>query len=355
MTIDTIEIENFQSHAMSVVELSEGVNMIAGPSDSGKSSIMRLLRWVRDNRPMGFAFQSNFVGKDGSTSGAISFSDGSWVVRRRSNTENCYEVSTSDGPLEALRGDVPAEVSSVINIDDYCVQSQHDRYFLLQSTPGEVGRMLNEVVGIDIIDRVVKRADSLVRKANQGLQQTERDLALLGEELKDYEFVDALDKDTTQLEQLLGERDIKREERRELTRGILSADKLDNDIDYYDTFLRLELESQEFFKEVSLLNDELRLREFLDSKLSLYEDLDREVQSFEDFILPEQAVIKLASMVRTHKKWLYDEQVVVGLVERSTSVDEEIEGLNYEIEVLEEELAKIKVQIDICPFCGGPM
>ncbi|MFR9297315.1 MAG: AAA family ATPase, partial [Aedoeadaptatus pacaensis] len=43
--IEKIILVNFQSHVYSELSLSRGVNVIVGPSDSGKTAIMRALRW----------------------------------------------------------------------------------------------------------------------------------------------------------------------------------------------------------------------------------------------------------------------------------------------------------------------
>lgn len=49
-------IENFQSHEQTEVFFTEGLNVFVGPSDSGKSAILRALRWVLYNEPKGTDF-----------------------------------------------------------------------------------------------------------------------------------------------------------------------------------------------------------------------------------------------------------------------------------------------------------
>ena len=60
--IQSLQINNFQSHKYSVMELHKGVNVIIGPSDSGKTTILRALRWLVWNRPSGDAFRSDWGG-----------------------------------------------------------------------------------------------------------------------------------------------------------------------------------------------------------------------------------------------------------------------------------------------------
>ena len=51
--IKSVELKNFQSHNQSRLEFCDGVNIIVGASDSGKSAILRGLFWVLYNNPNG--------------------------------------------------------------------------------------------------------------------------------------------------------------------------------------------------------------------------------------------------------------------------------------------------------------
>ena len=60
--INEIFVEGFQSHELSF-HLGNGLNVITGPSDSGKTSIIRAVRWVAFNEPQGEAFVNESVGQ----------------------------------------------------------------------------------------------------------------------------------------------------------------------------------------------------------------------------------------------------------------------------------------------------
>ena len=49
-------IENFQSHKKTVLNFDAGVKVIIGRSDSGKSAIIRAIRWLVENKPNGNSF-----------------------------------------------------------------------------------------------------------------------------------------------------------------------------------------------------------------------------------------------------------------------------------------------------------
>jgi len=45
-----ISIQNFQSHKKTELDLVDGINVIYGLSQSGKSAILRALNWIIFNR-----------------------------------------------------------------------------------------------------------------------------------------------------------------------------------------------------------------------------------------------------------------------------------------------------------------
>ena len=157
--IESVVIRKFQKHKRTKLELSEGVNVISGASDQGKSSIIRALKWCFLNRPSGFRFKRWGTSKQDKTIVRVRFSNGE-VERRRGAVENSYVVNGE--LLKAIRSDVPDQVKNLVNIDGRNFHDQHDGYFLLQDSSGEVARKFNEIVGLDIIDKALKNAASII-------------------------------------------------------------------------------------------------------------------------------------------------------------------------------------------------
>ncbi len=63
--IKKVRIQGFQSHLDSTFTLSPGLNVITGPSDAGKTAIIRALRWLAFNEPQGEAFIHTIRDTDG--------------------------------------------------------------------------------------------------------------------------------------------------------------------------------------------------------------------------------------------------------------------------------------------------
>lgn len=91
--ISKIIIENFQSHSLSVFTLKQGLNVIVGPSDSGKSAVIRALKWVLYNEPAG-----DFFIREGEKecSVTVEFNDGTTLKRYRSRSKNGYVLINPD-------------------------------------------------------------------------------------------------------------------------------------------------------------------------------------------------------------------------------------------------------------------
>jgi DNA repair protein SbcC/Rad50 len=183
--ITSISIENFQSHSDSVLYLDPGVNLICGSSDSGKSSIIRALKWAAVNRPSGDSYRSY---SGGDTKVTINFKDGSFVSRHRDKKVNGYQ--TGGGSWEALGNVVPETVSQLLNISELSWQFQMDPPFLLSSSPGDVARTLNEVADLDKIDSTLVNINRMARDNRQQLTETAAKKQQLGIELSQYRGLD---------------------------------------------------------------------------------------------------------------------------------------------------------------------
>lgn len=168
--IKQLKVQKFQSHDSATLDFRPGVNLIVGDSDSGKSALLRALRWLVFNRPSGFTFQSHWAAKGEPTTVQAFFSDGGNAARTRNRKDNWYLLHNLAEPLEAVRTDVPAEVKAVVRLDDLNVQRQGDKPFLLDESPPEVARVLNTVAGLENIDSAHSRIAAKIRE-NQAVQR----------------------------------------------------------------------------------------------------------------------------------------------------------------------------------------
>ena len=121
--LKTVILKNFQSHKYSVIEFDRGLNVIVGPSDTGKSSIIRAIKWALYNEPSG-----DYFIRKGETDVEVSllFSDGTKIKRYRSRSKNQYILYDKLGEEIKYEGfglGVPEEIIEKIGIEKIYLDS----------------------------------------------------------------------------------------------------------------------------------------------------------------------------------------------------------------------------------------
>lgn len=182
-TIKQVLIENFQSHARSKIEFGSGLNVIVGPSDHGKSSIIRALRWALFNEPRGADFIRTGESECRVT---VELSSGTTITRSRSSSKNRYILNAPNGAEQVFEGfgtTVPKEIVDAHGMFQICLDSdmveplnfgyQLDGPFLLAESGATKAKAIGRLSGVHIVDSAIRR---LLRDLT-GLQQEERHLA----------------------------------------------------------------------------------------------------------------------------------------------------------------------------------
>ena len=158
MPLEKLHIRGFQKHADLTVEFDPACTTILGPTDSGKSAIVRALRWLATNRPAGDAFQ-----KRGTAETVVELRvDGKKITRRR-GSDNVYKLDKQK--FAAMGARVPEPVAELLNISDINFAGQFDAPFWLADSPGEVSRRLNAIVDLGVIDDTLANVAADVRRA----------------------------------------------------------------------------------------------------------------------------------------------------------------------------------------------
>lgn len=186
--LESLTIRKFQSHSNTILKFHEGVNVIVGETDIGKSAIVRALRWVIDNRPSGDEFIST-----GKKNCSVKLKVDGERIRRSKGKENLYRINKRE--FKAFGQSVPEEVSSLLNISNVNLQSQLDTPFLLSESSAEVARYFNKIVKLDVIDNSLKNISQRIREDRLGLAGKKSKKSTLLESIGEYDWlVDAGDK-----------------------------------------------------------------------------------------------------------------------------------------------------------------
>lgn len=197
-----IILENFQSHEYSVIDFDQGLNVIVGQSDSGKTAIIRGIKWALYNEPSG-----DYFIRQGETycSVTLEFSNAVTLKRYRGKSKNYYLLTDEDGieiKYEGFGVGVPEEISEKIGIGKISLDSsdlsginlgeQLDGAFLLSKKNSVKASAIGRLIGVNLIDDALKVGLTDLRNSKNKKSASESNLKCLKEDLKKYEYLDDL-------------------------------------------------------------------------------------------------------------------------------------------------------------------
>lgn len=214
--IQSIELENFQSHVRLQLDLAAAgeLTILTGATHSGKSAVVRALGWVLLNtwRPVYMRQGCDY------TQVTLTYSGGLAIIRRRSRSGavNRYTVMSSDGDTQVYEGfgtGVPAEIQALTGVRPVevagmtltlNVAGQLETSFLgAQSISGPArAKILGKLAGTEEVDVAGQLVGTDLARANRERRQLEEDVAKLEIQVNELAWVPELGQKIKQLEQL---------------------------------------------------------------------------------------------------------------------------------------------------------
>ena len=189
---EQIFIKNFQPHRDLTIDLDERITTIVGPSDVGKSAVIRALRWVCLNVPV-----SSLI-REGAKKAVVQVSVDGQITTRSRGSENAYALNGNE--FKAFRTSVPDPISDHLNLEPINFQGQHDSVYWFSESSGEVSRQLNSMVNLGIIDETLSYVAREVNKSKIVVQVSEEKLAEAVKEKKASSWAVECDEDFTEVE-----------------------------------------------------------------------------------------------------------------------------------------------------------
>lgn len=195
-SIRTLRIENFQSHELTEMAFDDGLNVIVGASDQGKSAVIRALRWLLFNEPRG----SDFI-RVGASQCRVSIetANGFRVTRERTPSKNRYIVVKPDGEEQIYEGfgnTVPKEVSDVTGVSKVMLDedtetvlhlgTQLEPPFLLSESGSIKAKAIGRLNGVHIIDAASRDTHRDLTRLTQEEKQYREQLTEVEEELMQF-------------------------------------------------------------------------------------------------------------------------------------------------------------------------
>ena len=334
---------NFQSHKSNDIKFHKGVNAIVGPSDCGKSAILRALRWVLFNDQPGEAYRRH--GSDKTEVTVVPDKSPVDITRLRSNKDNSY--IDDEQTFDKVKNDVPEQIAKLINMDDINVQKQMDAPFLLSENPPEVGRVLNRAAGIDDIDTCMSKVNSMERETSKELKIRTKDLEDLDTELSKYRRLPDIDA-------LLGTAEIlDRSLKNNMTKTNSLKEVLATLETIEESITKLEPLAAVSLKEVSSLYNKHRETESeindISSDIEMLKELGTKIDGFGDtssLSADIQEAIKINTKLMSDDKSIETLEQLLSDIE---DVDDDHKDKKKQLAGHEKEFKKLMP--DTCPLC----
>ncbi|ARK30933.1 AAA family ATPase [Halalkalibacter krulwichiae] len=271
--IKAVRLENFQSHLDTYIEFNQGLNVIVGQSDSGKTAILRGIRWALFNQPRGTDFirvSGDFVRV------TVLFENDTVIIRERTSSKNRYTIRKPDQEELVLEGfgiHVPDEVLQAhgmghLKIDQdneimIHLSQQLDGPFLLEQTSSIRAKTLGRISGAHFLDMAIRDTTKDLSQLNLRMKQEQVVIDKLKEELKEYEHLDQLKSSLVTSEQ--------------------NIEKLGAVISKKERLERIQQQWQEVRKEEELAMDRIQLVQNMSLWQERVYELERMIQRYTTF------------------------------------------------------------------------
>jgi len=345
--IKSVSIQNFQSHAKTELDFHEGVNVIVGTTDGGKTAIIRALRWLIWNRPSGDALRSRW---GGATNVQLETEEG--VITRSKDKIDKYTLrlkGQEDIEFKAIGTSVPTEIQRVLNISEINLQNQHDSTFLLSDTPGAVATHFNKVARLDRIDSATSAINGWIRGLKSDVSHLETDIATEKAKLPQFENLEKFEIEIEALEQMEGKAVTMRSRYSTLEKDIVRITNLEKEIETLTPLLGLE-------KLVTSVLDDITKRDQLQTQVDELqtviddlEELNEKEEAAKELMPLEPLVLSLLDKYKQLRELKKTKSQLQYLLNQVNLVDDDIVTTGNNVTKLETKFHK--EMPDICPLC----
>ena len=347
--LESLEAINFQSNKASKVFLHPKINIFTGQSDSGKTSLsMRAFELLRKNRPRGLAFKTHNSKEPVEVAATF---DGITATRIRSKTINQYKLG--EEIYDVVGSDVPEEIVNFLNISDNTIQSQHEDYFLLQTSPGEVAKKLNKVANLEIIDFVTKEVNSEITGNTKSITTTENTIKETKESLQEYKHLDKAEELIDTISDQLQKQEEAEEECEQLTTIITTIKETEEDLKGLEEWLEIEDEVLPIVEMVNKLKEvqieERELKTTIDSIIQL----EQRIQVLSDQAGYDEEVEGILGYIEEYNELVVELRALHKLILNININTDIILQKEEEISELTEQAVALIKENEMCPLCGG--
>jgi exonuclease SbcC len=292
MKILKICIENFESHENTIIEFDSHFNCIVGPTNVGKTAIFNAILFALFNE-----WDPGFIRKGASFCRVVVYTDKFILERVKGDNVNFVIVRKDEQEFrfDNFGKDYPDEVKRLISLPSLedCsafIGPQDSNSFLIHDPSTVRSAYISKVVGIDLLNEVIKEVTSEIKECSDRINELERKKSDIKDRLSRLKFVDKLERLVNKFEKLekrvgnLIERNrtlsFYRDKIKDLDKRIMSVKYLLEQVDSvdFDSCLNVCTLYSEIVPKVSQLREiDRRISSYSESLRSVNEEIDVKV------------------------------------------------------------------------------
>lgn len=304
--ISAIKLKNFQSHIDSTLAFSGGLNVIVGPSDSGKTAIIRAIKWVLYDEPQGDAVirtgtEEVYV--------KIEMSDGSWIKKTRKKKKTVYVLfdiwTEKEEVFQGSRGDVKQRVANILGMrfdadggkSSFNLQEQLEAPFLLSASGSSKAMAIGQLIGLDVIDDATQGTRTDITTKKQQINRFIKEEDRLDEILMQYSDLESISDELNRIDHLLSEIAQKKKRMDTLSDLLMNKNLLNTQINevqqtidkyvhlekWIDVLKQLEKQYDAYKFRIELLEQKRILEDFIRDNLKIISET-QEVHNIEKLL-----------------------------------------------------------------------
>jgi exonuclease SbcC len=347
MYITELMVKAFGLHVDKTVTFVQGVNVIVGESETGKSTLIRALALVIENSPRGGEKLYQSDDSEEPLLVQIKTSTKDKIVR----TKNRYYLN--DGkPMKAFGSSVPKPIKEILNFKPINWQRQFtDKPFLLFNTGGLAAKDLNKVTGL-------QDQDVLIGEIKERISNHKSEIKRLFKNNEEQQYIIAKHKNVIRFKMKCRGIMIKKDELNKLKEVINNLSRI---LDELEIIRRKRMLNQNIIDKFSVQVGKIvkgkGVIKVYDERISelgnLVVQLER-IPQFDNKIIEEHGTVLQKVTVKNQ-----DAKEIKSKIEQLYALIGKVEGLktlyrkaDKEVSEINKELNAIFTEIGYCPLCN---
>lgn len=345
--LKSITIKSFQSHKDTTIDFSPGVNVICGKSDSGKSAIIRAIRWVLFNRPLGNSIMTKGSRKTNVILEVISNNKPHLIGHSRSKSSLEYNIDGHE--ITHIGTEIPKEISDLIDIAPENLALQLDSPFLVMESDGNIAGIINDITHLEKANLLAKELERKRKEFDSKYELNKEKIDQLKKEIENPTF-----SKLPKLSQLIAHAEIYEQSLYELSIKIDNIMKLLYHLEDIKNKLK-PLDSLDKYNKcvTSVLELTTKIENFLNAVVRI-EDINKKLShieklNFSRFLVQYSNTIKLnTNIINLTLK----EENLNDLVNDVESTHSKLNNIQYKSKEISKKLNTVLESITQCPTCG---